>query len=283
MGTESPRRQRLAARLKSHRRQRGISGEQLAAQLGWSQSKVSKIENGRTCPSVGDVTVWLRTLHVVGPEQAELLELAEAVQTEATAWRALYRSGFVARQRAYAEMEAEARELLIYQPTVVPGLFQTAEYARRVLTLFGLIDVAEIGAAVTARLERQSVLYDETKTIDAVITEAALRWRPGPLAISLAQMDRLLSMTTLPNVTIGVVPLDAEASAIPVNQFVIFHGADGLDVVSVETYTAEVSVTEPEAVNTYREIFKRHQTNALRGEAAVELIEKLSSDIRRSS
>jgi transcriptional regulator with XRE-family HTH domain len=270
-----PRRRELAGRLKSFRRDSGLSADRLAGQLGWSQSKVSKIENGRTRPTADDVRVWLEAVGVAKAARGELLELALAAETEATTWRALYRRGFDQRQRQYAEMEAEATSLLIYQPAIVPGLFQTAEYARRVLTLLGTLDASQIGAAVVSRLERQTVLYDESKSIDAVITEAALRWRPGSTSLSLAQLDRLESLTTLPNVQIGIVPLDVTDGELPLNQFVLFKLGDGFDVAIVETYTAEVSITDPEGVATYDTIFKRHKGGAVYDSDALGLIDRV--------
>lgn len=176
------------------------------------------------------------------------------------------------------ELEGEATSLLIYQPSIVPGLFQTAEYARRVLTLLGTLDASEIGAAVVSRLERQTVMYDESKSVDAVITEAALRWRPGSTSLSLAQLDRLASLTTLPNVHIGVVPLEATDGELPLNQFVVFKLGDGFDVVTVETYTAEVSITDPEGVARYETIFKRHKAGAVYGSDALGLIDRIRTD-----
>jgi transcriptional regulator with XRE-family HTH domain len=273
-----PRRRELAARLKSLRRDSGLSAERLAGELGWSQSKVSKIENGRTRPTAGDVGSWLDALIVARNARKELLELALAAETEATTWRALYSKGFDQRQRHYAQLESDAAALLIYQPSVVPGLFQTADYARRVLSLLGVINPSEIGAAVVARLERQTVLYDAGKSVDSVITEAALRWRPASTSVSLAQLDRLQSLATLPNVQIGIVPLDVTDGQVPLNQFVLFKLGEGLDIVTVETYTAEVSITDRESVAAYEAIFNRHRASALYGEDALGLIDRVRRD-----
>lgn len=208
----------------------------------------------------------------------ELLELGLAAETEAVTWRALYRKGFEQRQRHYAELETEATGLLIYQPSIVPGLFQTADYARRVLSLLRNLDASEIGAAVVSRLERQTILYDESKTFDAVITEAALRWKPGPASLSLAQLDRLGSLASLPNVNIGIVPLDVADGELPLNQFVVFQPGEGLGVVTVETYTAEVSITDPEGVASYVAIFERHKAGALYEDDALRLIDRIRQE-----
>jgi transcriptional regulator with XRE-family HTH domain len=260
-----------------------VSGERLAADLGWSQSKISKIENGRTRPSHQDVESWLSHFDASAEVRRKILALSEAVQTDATTWRSLYRRGFDRRQRHYASLEAAAITISIYQPSIIPGLFQTADYARRVLTMLGTLVPSEIATALTARLDRQSVLYEETKTINAVITEAALRWRPGPRSLLLAQLDRLSSLMTLPNVHIGVSQIDVESTEIPLNQFVIFELPDGLDSVIVETYTAEVSIADPESVSTYKATFKNHQAAALYGDRAATLIQRIASELRAPS
>jgi hypothetical protein len=84
----------------------------------------------------------------------------------------------------------------------------------------------------------------------------------------------------LPNVHIGVVPTDAENTEIPLNQFVIFKLKDGFDSVIVETYTAEVSISDPESVASYEEIFKRHQATAVYDNEAVKLIQRITDDFR---
>ena len=141
-----------------------------------------------------------------------------------------------------------------------------------------MIDPSEIGATVVSRLERQTVLYDAGKSVDSVITEAALRWRPASTSVSLAQLDRLESLATLPNVQIGIVPLDVADSQVPLNQFVLFKLGEGLDIVTVETYTAEVSITDRQSVAAYEAIFNRHRASALYGEDALGMIDRVRRD-----
>jgi hypothetical protein len=83
------------------------------------------------------------------------------------------------RQREIGELEKEATSICVFQPTMVPGLLQIADYARRVMGHGNLSDQADIDAAVQKRLERQTILYDQTKRF-VLLTEIALRWRPGP-------------------------------------------------------------------------------------------------------
>jgi hypothetical protein len=74
--------------------------------------------------------------------------------------------------------------------------------------------------------------------------------------------------------------MDTEGAEIPLNQFVIFKLEDGTNVVTVETYTAEVAITEPEGVVAYEQIFKRHQANAVYEEQAGELVTRMRNDLK---
>jgi transcriptional regulator with XRE-family HTH domain len=264
-------RQRLAAALRALRRDAGLSGEGLAGLLGWSQSKVSKIENGRTRPAVADVMAWADATGAGEEARSALVGLVEAASAQTVSWWASHRAGLAARQREVAEVEARTVRLWNFQPAVVPGLLQTAGYARRVLALADVSGQRDVAAAVTARLERQAVLYDEGRQFEFVLTEAALRWRPGPPGLLLAQLDRLLSMATLPNVRLGVVPWDREAAAAPANGFTVFDTGEEA-VVLVETLSTESFLTGERHLEVYRQAFDRFREAAFFGEDAATAI-----------
>lgn len=121
-----------------------------------------------------------------------------------------------------------------YEPLAIPGLLQTAEYARHIFR----VDVADldVAEAVVARLERQTILYDEQHRFEFVIHEAALRWRVGPAAMQAAQMDRIRQVATLSNVQVGIIPIDLAAPYLALPPLVILEGmGDDTDLVLVET------------------------------------------------
>ncbi len=272
-------RRRLADALKQLRLDVQLSAQELGNEFGWSQSKVSKIENGRTVPSLVDVERWLQRFGADDAIRKDLVELAAEVATQATAWREVNRRGFSARQKARGERDAEASGIAIYQSEVIPGLLQTSEYARRVLEVHSQVPSAAIPAAVLSRLDRQTVLFDETKRIEAVITETALRWRPGTATLTLAQLDRISSLATLPNVHIGVIPWEAQTSAKPLHSFVILRYPDDAAEVQVETLTAEVTVTEPDDVRLYEEFFAHQRQHAVFDTELTQLIARLSGEL----
>ncbi|MGH8887987.1 MAG: helix-turn-helix domain-containing protein [Egibacteraceae bacterium] len=274
----SPRR-RLAALLRDLRVAAGLTGEELGARCGWTQSKVSKIETGRTPPQVGDVEAWARATGAPEEVRADLVERAEAALTEASTWRAELQQGLAAKQQRVGQLEAEATSIRVFMPSAVAGLLQTAEYARRVFTLADVTGQRDIPAAVTARLERQQILYDETKRFEFVLTEAALRWRPGPPSMLLGQLGRIASLDSLPSVEIGVIPFTVEATTLHPETFTILGGEDTL--VLVETVTAELAVRDPRDVAAYVDLFGRLREQAVFSEAMTGLLDAIAEDVRR--
>ncbi|MGH3923369.1 MAG: Scr1 family TA system antitoxin-like transcriptional regulator, partial [Pseudonocardiaceae bacterium] len=151
--------------------------------------------------------------------------------------------------------------------------------ARRVFTLADVTGQRDIPAAVTARLERQQSLYDETRRFEFVLTEAALRWRPGPPSMQLGQLGRIASLDSLPSVKIGVIPFTAEATTLHPETFTILDGEDTL--VLVETVTAELAVRDPRDVAAYVDIFGRLREQAVFGEAMSGMLDAIAEDVRR--
>ncbi|MFI7232633.1 helix-turn-helix domain-containing protein [Nonomuraea angiospora] len=258
------RRQVLGAELRRLRDMAGISGRELADLIGISQSKVSRIEAGTAMPSSVQVSKWARAVNAPEDARQVLDSLVQAAFTEVQTWRTAFHNR-PHLQRDIQKLEHSAHRIFTYQPTLVPGLLQTAEYAKRVLTLFqpGHSD-SKIANVLAARLDRQLILYDESKQFEFLITEAALRWRPGPPRLLLAQLDRISSLNTLENVSIGLIPLATEAVASMAHAFVMFETDDpqtaheeGDDVergtvVTVETVHANLVVKGDESVGLYR-------------------------------
>jgi transcriptional regulator with XRE-family HTH domain len=128
----SPREQ-LGRKLRDLRLRAGLSGDALAAQTGLSQSKVSRVERGLSLPSVEELRAWATATEATGSELRELAGLVEQVATSATSWRVLHQLGLAEKQQEIAELEQQASQIHTFQPSMIPGLLQTADYARRML------------------------------------------------------------------------------------------------------------------------------------------------------
>jgi transcriptional regulator with XRE-family HTH domain len=271
----APDRRELATRLRDLRHAAGLSTTQLAAQLGWSQSKVSKIENGRTKPAVADVEAWLATVNARPDDRTELLDMAESIQVASVIWDRTLSGGRAAHQREIARLRDEAREVLIFQTAVVPGLLQTAGYARAVLQLANVFQLGDTAKAAATRIDRQSVLYEEERRFEFLITEAALRFHPGDAATLAAQYNKILTVCTLPSVTLAILPTGTPSSIVQAHSFVIYKFRDGTAAVTVETYTRELTFTDPQEIQIYERIYESLRADAIVDDDARQFIARM--------
>jgi hypothetical protein len=241
------------------------------------QGKVSKIENNRQRPSEDDIRGWC---NVTGhPELTdELLDLRENERTTTTRWRkGLRASGAASVQVKRDEQTQAARLVRNADPMLVPGLLQTYGYARSVIAqatlLYGPTDV---DAAVAARMQRQQVLYDTTKTFEFVFSEAALRMRVCSAEVMLGQLDRLYTLE-MPHVTVGIIPFDAELRLMPYNTFTLLD-----DDLSVETLAGSSEESGGDASAIYHKVFDLLMAEALTGDDARQLIRSAVERLRQS-
>ncbi|QCD58000.1 helix-turn-helix domain-containing protein [Streptomyces hawaiiensis] len=258
----------LGAALRALRQASGKEAKAVARSAVMSTAKLSKLENGRVAPATADVERILTALDVSPEIKAEYLAVARAQATEATAWRLFRRMGYHKKQEQIRALESSMTLLRLFQPSLVPGLLQTPEYIRAVLEPKGLTD-EQLSRTVSARIERQRVLYDTSKALHFVVTEPVLRWRLLPPAMMAGQLDRIVSVSRLPNVDVRVVPLDAPQRDVPGHSFVIRDDR----VVTVETTHAEVVVTDPRDVSLYVEKFDRFASVSVAGDAMRDLVE----------
>lgn len=278
----SPARQRLAKALRGLRVAAGLTGEQLAERVGLSQPKVSRIENARQAVQLRDVEAWLRTVDAPSEARAEVNELAEAVLTESSDLRRELRGGRRRKQERIGRLEAAASTMRVWQPGLIPGLLQTAEYARHV---FGFAREApwDLAEAVKARMDRQAVLFDQSKRLFFLIGEGGLRRRLGPPEVLLGQLDRLMSLIGLPTVEIGLVPFDAEARELDFHAYWIYGDAEDDVVVNVKILTDELNIREAGKVARYLDHFERMRAGALFDADARALLAKVGNDLREVS
>jgi transcriptional regulator with XRE-family HTH domain len=274
-------RRRLGAELRRLREQAGMSGRQLAEQIGVSQSKVSRIESGTVLPTIPEVTDWATATSASEGSVNTAMALADAAYTEVHPWdSAMRRQSHL--QDDIQEIEARSRAVLVYEPTLVPGLLQTAEYARQVFTMFDPAYPEHVIPGVTAsRVDRQTALFDSARQFGFLVTEAALRWCPGPPSLLLAQLDRIASVSTLGNVAIGVIPQSSPALTHVPHGFVMIEPADpGADaLVLVETVHANLIVSDADQVALYRRQWSLLEKMAVCGADARSLLSGIATSI----
>jgi transcriptional regulator with XRE-family HTH domain len=270
-------REQFGNRLRLLREQTRLNGKQFAERLGWAASKVSRIETGRQTATADDVAAWVEAVGGSAELLEELLTELRAVRFEYATWKRQLRAGTAPRQRASIGLEASATSIRAFQPAMIPGLLQTAEYARQVLanlvTLHGTPnDVAE---GVRMRMQRQEALYNPDKHFRFLLTEAALRYQPGPASTLVGQLDRLLAVAGLETVELSVVPHGVPWPTPPLHGFWIFDEA----LVLVETLSAELALRDEETAVYFR-VFDAMWGLAAHGEDASVLVSRAIREIR---
>lgn len=196
---------RLGAELRRLRSLSGLTTRALAAQAGLSNARVSRVELGQSLLSLPELDAWAAAVSASPEARIRLRELAEIAHGTVEPFR-ISRAHRSHLEENAADLEARAGRIITVQPQVVPGLLQTAEYARRLLELVDPTGQRDIPVAVAARMRRQEALYDAGKQFEFILTEAALRWPAGDRAVMAAQYDRIASVSTLTNVKLGIIP-----------------------------------------------------------------------------
>jgi transcriptional regulator with XRE-family HTH domain len=242
-GSSTVRGRRLAAELRRLRERTGMNGEEVAERLGWSGSKVSRIELGRTGIKQDDLRHLLNLYGVEEPYRDDLIALARESAQKSPLRQITSAFPPEAEYGTYLSAEAEAESVWNWEPQVVPGLLQTPDYARAALEPWQIMfpgPPSEIERRVQARLLRQQILTrDPPLELSVVIDESVLYRRFGSRAVMREQLERLAEASELPNVQVRIYRLDGDdaplsAGAFSYMQFPYVHDVPLHDIVSVE-------------------------------------------------
>jgi transcriptional regulator with XRE-family HTH domain len=282
-GSPTVRRRRLAAELRRLRERAGFVGEEVARLLGWSTSKISRIERGQTGVKSEDLQLLLDLYSVEQPHREELLALAR--ESRRTDW--IETASFPAGYAEYLYAEAEATTLWNWEPQLVPGLLQTEPYAREVMlgwhTMFAL-PPTDIDVRVDVRMKRQQTLSsDRPLELSVVIDESVIHRRFGSNAVMRQQLERLAESSDLPNVEIRALPLNGNhpigTGSFAYMQFAQVHDVPLHDIVAVEQLASNYYVEDTPDTHKYRVAFERLKESSLSLAESRDLIIKVARDI----
>ncbi|WP_330229990.1 helix-turn-helix transcriptional regulator [Nocardia sp. NBC_00508] len=258
----------LGNRLREFRKAACLSGVDLARQAGWVPSKVSKIERGQQTPTASDLATWceITDCALALPDLLATLTNLESMWAE---WKRVAASGHAQRQRRSIELEAATHTIRNWSQLIVPGLLQTEDYARAVLStcisFLGTRD--DLDDAVAARLRRQNVLHSGKRRTIILLAEQALYTSVGDDQVMIGQLEHLLEVMTLPRLILGVVPREFEF-IYTTTSFAMFDRR----LAMVETVSAELSVTGPTELSYYEKAWVALHRQALYGYRARERI-----------
>lgn len=265
----------IGRHLRALREAAGLEGKDLAAQLGWSASKVSRLELARQGVSPADIAAWTAATAAPAEERVTLLGLLDQAREAEHTLRRRARHGQAAMQAGYNALTERASMIRHLQTVVMPGLLQTPEYARAILTAGQRqmqITPEGIEAAVTTRMERQRYLYTDRR-FELLIAEPVLRWGLVPPDVMRGQVDRLHTVIGLKNVRLGILPFGTPLDIVPLHSFVMYD-----DLVCVETFGREHRYTGPE-VDTYTNVLNHLWEAAATGLDARRLLVRIADEL----
>jgi transcriptional regulator with XRE-family HTH domain len=270
---------RLATELLRRREATGMSREEVARRLEWSTSTLFRIETGRNRPQPGNVRMLLELYGVTGPERDGLIQLTR--EARQPGWWHSFRDVLPNPYEVYIGLEAGAASIRNFEPLVVPGLLQTADYARETFRNGPIeLDPDEVDRLLEVRLARQKLLTrDDRPRLWAVIDEAVIYRAVGGAEVMRGQLRHLADAAQQGKTTIQVVPYRAGAHAGTTGPFVILDYAETTDpaVVYVETLAGDIYLEERSDVDRYTLAFDRLVAAALHPDESVQLIEHLAS------
>ena len=238
-------------------------------------------------PTLVEARAWADAANADNDTRNQLLDGVETALAETTSWAEAVGKGVAEKQRQIGREERAASVVRNFTTMIIPGLLLTAEYTRRQTALAAdLLPVLarDRPATLAAWGERQQVLYEPGRRFEFVVTEAALRWRPGPddnPRMLAAQMHYIASLSTLDTVRFGIIPWSTATRFCPMHGFIVFGepGVDEHSEIYIYTTTREFRVRDPAEVAVYLELWGRLCEGAVFGEDARDLLRSLAAEL----
>lgn len=246
--------QGLGAHLRAVRKARGMTGRAVANKLGWSESKLSRLETGERPLSSEEVAAFLATIGVIGDERDRLIAMART--PDEPAWLDPIRDGLPEESVTLSTYESEATRLTNWSPLLIPGMLQTTDYAREFMLADGIPE-AEVGTRLMARNHRQKILGRAEVDYVAYIDQTVFHRRVGDELVRRNQWRHLLDMAERPNVTIRLVPVNSDAHSGLISPFLMIEFSQSLPVVHIELSRSGVFLSETSETAPYTETVGR--------------------------
>jgi transcriptional regulator with XRE-family HTH domain len=261
----------LGQRLREIRLEAGLSGRALASLADWHETKVSKIEHARTSPSIEDIRAWCLLCKASQDTADDVVAALHAVEGMWIEWRRMERSGLRRAQESARPMYERAHSFRFYSASVLPGVVQTEAYTTVILRAVARRREVpdDIDDAVAVRMERQRFLRSGNRRFAILLEKSTLRSGIGGPDVWAGQLGHLLSVATLPSVSLGVIPFGVRREAAwPVESFYMFDDAE----VNVELVSGYLTVTQPREIELYAQAFTELSALAVHGANARALL-----------
>jgi transcriptional regulator with XRE-family HTH domain len=267
------RRRRLALELRRLREAARLTCEEVAERLECSASKISRVETGRVSVSPRDVRDMLEIYGVPEQQRDSLVQLAR--ESRQKGWWHAYGDSVQPQFATYLGLESAAAEIKTYEVNLIPGLLQTEEYARAVVTA-SMVNSSrsDVERRVALRMERQRLQRANPPKLWAVLDEAALRRQVGGREVMRMQLEHLRETSALRNVSLQVIPFAGGAHPGMGRPFVILSFGEEADpdVVYLEDLASALWVENVEEVDRYQVYFNHLQATALSFEDSAAMV-----------
>ncbi|CBG72264.1 helix-turn-helix domain-containing protein [Streptomyces sp. LBUM 1478] len=276
------RRRRLGQELRRLRELKGMTAEEVAERLLVSQSKISRLENGRRSISQRDVRDLCGVYEVEDQRVVDsLMQMAKDSRQQGW-WHAFGDVPY----SVYIGLETDAASLRVYDPQVVPGLLQTRPYAEALIAgALPETTAADIEKRVQVRLRRQERISapESPLRLWTVLDESALRRVVGNRSLMREQLEHLVEQSQLPHVTVQVIPFDMGAHPGLNGQYAILEFPDASDssVVYIEGVTSDLYLEKPADVQKYSVMYEHLRAQALNVEQSRQLIGEIAKEYAR--
>jgi transcriptional regulator with XRE-family HTH domain len=279
----SVRQRRVSTELRTWRVRRSLSCKDVARALGWSESKVSRMETGERGLYVDDVAAILGFLRVPAEIRQDLLDLVRT--GDERNWHEIGSAPLSRMLRDLIRFENEAIAIRNFELALVPGLLQTADYSRAVLrALPGNRSEEDTERLVASRMARQRVLDRiDPPLVQAIIEEMVLRRTMDDPIMMYGQLQYLLAASARRNVSIRVLPFDAMVAVAAQGSLKILDCPDQPALCYEETRSTAAFLEDEEFIEKARVAWKKLSAAALSDEDSRRLIAELAGKLRSAT
>ncbi len=278
----TPKARALGMRLREARQAAGLTVRALAAQLEMSHSAISRWEGGSRSPDTEDVASFLTAVGVTGQERAELLKLARG--TNDPHWLSVQSGDRDRQMAALLGFERGAQRISDVAPLLIPGLLQTADYARAIMVAAD-VPTSEIETRVAVRVGRREVLTRRRNPahLVALVGESAIRQKIGTRDVVLDQMHHLLTWADVSNVDLRVIPETAGWTPALEGPFVLIDFEEERPIVHVENRRAGLFFHEPDDIEAYRNAIDKVKSVAMSPADTTKLIADVIAELETTT
>jgi transcriptional regulator with XRE-family HTH domain len=275
MAEAAPGRDWLSRTLRNLRQNAGLSGVKAATAAGISQSRISRIESGIFVPTEDEIRKLCRLYRVPAATRRQLVQAAKDMRAEVSPARVVLQHGTWRMQQRVGRIEAAAAEVCVYQPAIIPGLLQTADYARLVFADGDAVTGADLDQAVAARQARASALGSGPE-FTLIMAEGALRWQAGSPQVMADQLAHIADVIGTGGVQIGIITQQRPASVFALHGFSVYDSR----IVIIGTRAATAFITDSRDVADYVKLFDDLRALASFGQGAQQVLDRIAGEYR---